>query len=47
MSQSTMVQQMKVQLQGKDFLQIGDFTKDNLMDLIKLAIQLKTMQKKW
>lgn len=45
MSQSTVVQQMKAQLQGKDFLQIGDFTKDNLMDLIKLAIQLKTMQK--
>lgn len=30
---------------GKDFLRIGDFTKEDLMDLIHFAIKLKNMQK--
>jgi ornithine carbamoyltransferase len=37
--------QMKNNLQGKDFLQIDDFTKNDIMDLIQFAVQLKTMQK--
>ena len=45
MSNPTVVHKMKNKLQGKDFLQIGDFTKDELMDLIHLAIQLKNKQK--
>ncbi|WP_242694633.1 ornithine carbamoyltransferase [Pseudogracilibacillus auburnensis] len=36
---------MKNKLQGKDFLRIGDFTKEELMDLIEFAIKLKNMQK--
>lgn len=45
MSNPTVVQKMKSKLKGKDFLQIGDFTKEELMDLIHLAIQLKNKQK--
>lgn len=33
-------------LKSKDFLQLDDFTKENLMDLINFAIKLKDMQKK-
>jgi len=45
MNESAVVQQMKNKLQGKDFLQISDFTKEELMDLIQFAIELKNMQK--
>src|SRR5690625_482691 len=45
MNESAVVQQMKNKLQGKDFLQISDFTKEELMDLIQFAIDLKNMQK--
>lgn len=45
MNHPTVVQQMKNKLQGKDFLRIGDFTKEELMDLIEFAMQLKNMQK--
>ncbi|PXW88020.1 ornithine carbamoyltransferase [Pseudogracilibacillus auburnensis] len=45
MNHPTVVQQMKNKLQGKDFLRIGDFTKEELMDLIEFAIKLKNMQK--
>src|SRR5690625_4965748 len=36
---------MKTNLQNKDFLRIGDFTKEELMDLIHLAVKLKNKQK--
>src|SRR5699024_3779380 len=39
------VYNMKNKLKGKDFLQIRDFTKEDLMDLIHLAIKLKNKQK--
>lgn len=45
MNHPPVVQNLKSELHGKDFLQIDDFTKEQLMDLIKLAIQLKNMQK--
>src|SRR5690625_2771454 len=41
----TGLQHMKNKLQGKDFLRIGDFTKEDLMDLINFGIKLKNMQK--
>lgn len=37
--------QMMNKLQGKDFLQMDDFTAEELMELIKFAIQLKNKQK--
>src|SRR5699024_11496272 len=37
--------QMKSRLQGKDFLQMDDFTAEELMELIQFAVQLKNMQK--
>src|SRR5699024_8106739 len=37
--------QMMNKLQGKDFLQIDDFTAEELIELIKFAIQLKNKQK--
>ncbi|MEI3614761.1 ornithine carbamoyltransferase [Pseudogracilibacillus sp. SO30301A] len=45
MNQPVVLQQMKSKLNGKDFLQISDFTKDELMDLIEFGIKLKNMQK--
>lgn len=36
---------MKSKLQGKDFLQIDDYSKEELLDLITFSIQLKNMQK--
>src|SRR5699024_9767946 len=45
MTHPTTVEEMKNKLQGKDFLQIADFTKEELMDFIEFAIQLKNMQK--
>jgi len=39
------LQKMKSKLNGKDFLQISDFTKDELMDLIEFGMKLKNMQK--
>ncbi len=39
------VHNMKSKLQGKDFLRVGDFTKEDLMDFIHLAINLKNKQK--
>lgn len=45
MSHPAVVQQIKSELHGRDFLKIGDFTKEQLTDLIHLAIELKTMQK--
>lgn len=39
------LQKMKSKLNGKDFLQISDFTKDELMDLIEFGVKLKNMQK--
>ena len=35
----------KLNLQGQDFLRIGDFTKEQLMELIHLAVNLKNKQK--
>lgn len=37
--------QMKHDLQDKDFLQMDDFTAEEMMDLIKFAVQLKNKQK--
>src|SRR5690625_67592 len=45
MNHPVVVQNMKSKLQGKDFLRIADFTKEQLMDLIQFAIKLKNMQK--
>ncbi|MGM8364476.1 ornithine carbamoyltransferase [Virgibacillus sp. W0181] len=39
------VQNMKSKLEGKHFLKLADFTKAELMDLIRYTIQLKNMQK--
>lgn len=36
---------IKSKLKGKDFLAVSDFTKEDLMDLIHFAIELKKMQK--
>lgn len=40
------VQNMRGKLKGKHFLKLADFTRDELMDLIQYAIELKNMQKK-
>jgi len=40
------VEEMKNKLKGKDFLAIKEYTKEQLMDLIYFAIELKDMQKK-
>src|SRR5690625_2479506 len=45
MSNPMAVHNMKSKLQGKDFLRVGDFTKEDLMDFIHLAINLKNKQK--
>lgn len=45
MSHPMVVDNMKSKLQGKDFLRVGDFTKEDLMELIYLAIKLKNKQK--
>ena len=45
MSNPMAVHNMKSELQGKDFLRVGDFTKEDLMDFIHLAINLKNKQK--
>lgn len=45
MSHPMVVYNMKNNLKGKDFLRIGDFTKEQLMELIHLAIKLKNKQK--
>src|SRR5690625_5028578 len=45
MSNPMAVYKMKNKLQGKDFLRVGDFTKEDLMNLIHLAINLKNKQK--
>lgn len=45
MNNPAVVKQIKSKLQGKDFLRIGDFTKEDLLDLINFAIKLKEMQK--
>ncbi|MGM8212394.1 ornithine carbamoyltransferase [Virgibacillus sp. W0430] len=39
------VQHMRSKLEGKHFLKLADFTKAELMDLIRYTIQLKNMQK--
>lgn len=45
MSYPAIVQNMKQTLKGKDFLTISQYTKEELMGLIELAIELKKMQK--
>src|SRR5690625_7827406 len=45
MSHPVVVNDMKDKLKGKDFLQISDFTKEELQSLIEFAIKLKNMQK--
>lgn len=40
------VEEMKGKLKGRDFLAIKEYTKEQLMDLIHFAIELKDMQKK-
>lgn len=39
------VQQLKAELKGRDFLTVSEYTKEQLMDLIEFAIELKRMQK--
>jgi len=45
MTHPPVVKQMKSKLQGKDLLQIDDYSKEELLDLITFAIQLKNMNK--
>lgn len=45
MNHPVAVEQIKNKLKGKDFLRIGDFSKEDLIDLIDFAIKLKNMQK--
>lgn len=45
MSHPIVVQEMKNKLQGQDFLKIGDFSKEQLIEFIHFAKQLKEMQK--
>lgn len=45
MSHPPVVNQMQNKLKGKHFLQIDDFTPEEIMELIQFAIQLKEMQK--
>src|SRR5690625_2345860 len=45
MNHPAVVQHMKSKLQGRDFLQISDFTKEELMNLIEFSIKIKNMQK--
>lgn len=45
MTHPPVVKQMKNKLQGKDFLQIDDFTPEDIKELIQFAVQLKNMQK--
>lgn len=45
MSYPENVQMMKEKLKGRDFLSISQYTKEELMDLIHLAIDLKKKQK--
>lgn len=45
MATSTKIESIKSKLQGKNFLSLQDFTKDELMYLITFAIQLKKEQK--
>jgi|SRR5699024_2099632 len=45
MSHPPLAQHMKSNLKGKNFLQISDFTKEELMDLINFAVKLKDLQK--
>src|SRR5699024_9283129 len=39
------IQQLKTELKGRDFLTVSEYTKEQLMDLIEFAIELKKMQK--
>lgn len=39
------VQKMRSNLKGKHFLKLADFTKSELMDLIRYTVQIKNMQK--
>ncbi len=45
MTYPAIVEAMRGKLQGRDFLQISDYTKEDLENLIELAIELKKMQK--
>lgn len=45
MTYPALAQQLKTELKGKDFLTISEYTKEQLMDLIEFAIELKNMQK--
>lgn len=45
MNNQTAIKEMKNKFKGKDFLRIGDFTKEDLTHLIDFAIKLKNMQK--
>src|SRR5699024_3383355 len=45
MTHPPVVVEMKNKLQGKDLLQMDDFTANELNELIHFAIQLKNMQK--
>lgn len=46
MTQVKTIEQMRAQFKGKDFLSIKNFTQEELMDLIHLAIDLKEKQHK-
>lgn len=45
MNHPPVVNHMKNKLQGKNFIQMDDFSKTEIMELIQFAIQLKNMQK--
>lgn len=45
MSESKLGMKLKTKFKGKDFLRISDYTKEDLMNLINYAIELKEMQK--
>lgn len=45
MTYPAQVQQLRDKLLGRDFLSVSDYSKEELMDLIELAVELKKMQK--
>ncbi|HZW67270.1 MAG TPA: ornithine carbamoyltransferase [Pseudogracilibacillus sp.] len=45
MTYPAQVQQLRDKLLGRDFLSVSDYSKEDLMDLIELAVELKKMQK--
>lgn len=45
MTYSPVVEEMRNKLKGRDFLAISEYTKEELLDLIHFAIELKKMQK--